>query len=258
MREILRKLDLSEKEIDVCLAIFQLGKGSVSALSRQAKVKRPTTYLILDKLAKQGLVTIDNSSHKQTFIAQPPSKLLDIIEAKRLRLAKEEKLIKQALPLLKSISNRDVTMPEIRYFEGKEAVWNIVEDLIKARSEAWLIVPGKIYDVFGVDRMIQNVINKRTEMQKKAHIISDHHPENIRSWRLNETDVREYRFMPKEIQLNTTLYIYANKVSLTFWKEPLSGMIIENERFFKMMKFMFDSLWKELEGENLPVPNPAS
>ena len=58
--------------------------------------------------------------------------------------------------------------------------------------------------------------------------------------------------MPEVINLNSSVYIYENKVALIFFKEPLSGIIIENEELFSVFKFMFDSLWKELEGKNLP------
>ena len=37
-----------------------------------------------------------------------------------------------------------------------------------------------------------------------------------------------------------------------FFKEPISGIIIKNKALFQVFKFMFDSLWKEFEGKNLP------
>ncbi len=58
--------------------------------------------------------------------------------------------------------------------------------------------------------------------------------------------------MPKAIELDTIIYIYADKIALIFLKEPLSGIIIENKKLFQVFKFMFDSLWKELKGKNLP------
>ena len=36
-------------------------------------------------------------------------------------------------------------------------VFNIVNDLIASKETAWIIVPGKIYDVFGIDRMMKEV-----------------------------------------------------------------------------------------------------
>jgi sugar-specific transcriptional regulator TrmB len=252
MRDLLKKLGFSEKETDVYLGAFKLGSGPISSLARQTKIKRPTVYVILEKLKKMGLVVSEKKDNKQIFIVQNPQNLLKIINDRKKTLEEKEEKLKKALPQLKTMARKESYIPSVRYYEGKEGVWNIVDDLIEARSEAWLIVPGKIYDVLGVNRMMKEVIDKRTQMQKKAHLISDHHPENIKSWRLNETDVREYRFVPKEIELNTTVYIYADKVSITFWGEPTSGLIIKSKELFQVMKFLYNSLWKELEGENLP------
>ena len=86
-------------------------------------------------------------------------------------------------------------------------------------------------------------------------MIADHHPEEVRLWRLEETDIREYRFLPELKNLDTAIFLYGNKVSLMFLKEPFNGLIIENKELYKVFKFMFDSLWRELEGKNLP-PDP--
>lgn len=198
------------------------------------------------------LVVLDKKDNKQIFKVQNPQKLLEVLELRKKKLAEKAEKLKKALPELKAMAKKDAVMPSVRYYEGKEGIWNIIEDLIASKSEAWLIVPGKVYDVFGVDRMMKNVIEKRRQIGKKAYMITDHHPVQIKMWRMNETNVREYRFVPQNIDLATTVYLYAGKVALMFWKEPLSGLIIENKELFCVSKFMFDSLWKELEGENLP------
>ncbi len=260
MRDLLKKLGFSEKETDVYLGAFKLGSGSISSLAKQSKIKRPTVYVVLEKLSKMNLIKLETKNKKQVFSVENPHQLLEIIKQRKEKLSEKAQKLKNALPEFKAIAKKETKAPSIRYYEGKEGVWNIIDDLIESKSEAWLIVPGKIYDVFGVNRMMKEVIEKRSQMQKKAHLISDHHPENIKSWQLNETDTREYRFVPKEIELNTTVYLYADKVSLTFWGEPISGLIIDNKELFQVMKFMFNSLWKELKGENLPPEsktNPA-
>lgn len=167
-------------------------------------------------------------------------------------MSEKAKKLKNTLPEFKAIAKKEASAPSVRYYEGKEGVWNILDDLINSKSETWLIVPGKVYDVFGVNRMMKEVIDKRRQMQKKAHMIADHHLEEIRLWRLEETDIREYRFLPELKDLDTAVFLYGNKVALLFLKEPFNGLIIENKELFKVFKFMFDSLWKELEGKNLP------
>ena len=60
------------------------------------------------------------------------------------------------------------------------------------------------------------------------------------------------------MDLNSDVYIYDSKVALIFLKEPMSGIIIENKELFLVFRFMFDSLWKELEGKNLPEEKQSS
>ena len=171
------------------------------------------------------------------------------MKKKKKRYWKEKK-IKEALPKFKALRKKDTTVPLIKYYEGKEGVWNIVNDLVETNQDSWIIASGKIYDVLGLKRFTKDVTQKRRQSGTKIHIIADHHPENIKAYQAKEY-FREYRFMPGAMDLNATVYVYADKVALIFFNEPLSGVIIENKELFLVFKFMFDSLWKELEGKNL-------
>lgn len=251
MRRILKQLNFSDKETDVYLAALKLGKGSITELAKKADIKRPTAYVVLEKLKEMGLVSLSKKKGKQIFIAENPEKLLKAVEEEKERIIEKEEKIKEALPKFKALRKKDTTVPLVKYYEGKENVWNIPEDLVRSEQEAWIITPGKIYEFFGMNRFLKNVVQERKRLGTKANIITDHNPENVKAWKMNES-FREYRFMPKEIEMNAVVYIYADKVALIFLKEPLSGVIIENKELFLVFKFMFDSLWKELEGKNLP------
>jgi hypothetical protein len=41
-----------------------------------------------------------------------------------------------------------------------------------------------------------------------------------------------------------------------FLKKSISGIIIENKGLFQVFKFMFDFLWKELEGKKTRAVKP--
>ncbi|MCK5332377.1 hypothetical protein KAJ41_00750 [Candidatus Parcubacteria bacterium] len=252
MREILQKLNFSEKEIDIYLSALKLQSGSISKLAKQARIKRPTTYVILEKLCEMGLISLEKRDNKQVFVCEHPDQLLDLINQKKKKIAKKKKLIQKSLPELQKLFQKNIKAPTVQYFEEKEGVFNIVNDLIASKETAWIIVPGKIYDVFGIDRMMKEVIEKRSETKTKGFLITDHHPIMEKLWRINETDAREIRFAPENIKIDSTIYIYGDKVSLIFFKEPLSGLMIENTELVTVMKFMFQSLWKELDGNNLP------
>ena len=251
MRQILKQLNFSDKEIDVYLAALKLGKGSITELAKKANIKRPTAYVVLEKLKEMGLVSLSKKKNKQVFIAEDPEKLLKAVEEEKEEIIKKEEKIKEALPKFKALRKKDTTVPLIKYYEGKEGIWNIVEDLVESKQENWIIATGKIYDALGLKQFLKRVTQRRRQSGAKLYIIADHHPENVKGYKANEY-FREYRFLPGVIDLNTSVYVYADKVALIFFKEPLSGVIIENKELFLVFKFMFDSLWKELEGKNLP------
>lgn len=258
MRQLLKQLNFSEKEIDVYLAALAMTSTPISDLAKKAGIKRPTVYVILEKLKEKGLVSLNKKKGKQVFVAENPEKLLKLIVQQKEELNAKEKEIKKVLPKFKALTKRDSAIPLFRYYEGKESVWNIFDDLTESGVEAaWVIVPGKTFDVFGAERFMKKAVLRRKQAGIKICAIMDNHPETDKlynEWKTKQDLLfREYRMMPEHIALNTIVYLYANKLALIFLKEPLSGLIIENEELFKVFKFMFDSLWKELEGKNLSL-----
>ena len=251
MRQTLKRLGFSSKEIDIYLAALKLGSTSFAELAKFARTKRPTTYEILEKLKEKGLISFSRKKGKKIFVVEDPEKVLRLIEQEKEEVLKKEEDVKNILPKLKALTKKDTTMPLVKYYEGKEGIWNIVEDLVGSKEENWIIATGKIYDILGLKQFTKRIVLKRRQSGVKLNIIADHHPGNIKGYQANEY-FREYRFLPGTIDLNSAVYIYDNKIALIFFKEPLSGIIIENKELFLVFKFMFSSLWKELEGKNIP------
>lgn len=257
MRNILKQLNFSEKEIDVYLAALKLGSASISQLAKSSGVKRPNAYFILEKMKEKGLVSLAKKKNKQIFIAEKPNKLLKLLEEQKEKLTEQQEEIKNILPKFEELAQKGAAIPLFKYFEGKEGVWNILDDLTESGvSDAWIIVPGKVFEIFGLKRFTNNVILKREQAGIKIYAIMDRHPEMINLYNewleKRDTELREYRLLPETMDINTMVYLYADKAAMIFLREQVSGLVIENEELFKVFKFMFDSLWKELGG-NLPT-----
>ena len=54
---LLSSIGLQQKEAKVYLALLELEQGTVSKIAKLSGLKRPTIYLILDDLIKNGYVT---------------------------------------------------------------------------------------------------------------------------------------------------------------------------------------------------------
>ena len=58
LKKTLEFIGFSEKEVLVYLALLELGKGTVTQISRKAGINRPTGYHVLNSLALKELVKI--------------------------------------------------------------------------------------------------------------------------------------------------------------------------------------------------------
>jgi sugar-specific transcriptional regulator TrmB len=95
---VLQELGLNEKEAMVYLALLSLGEASVSEVAQEAKIKRPTAYLILSSLEEKGLVKINTLLKKTNYLALSPQNLA-------VQLKRNTDLVKDILPQLLATYN---------------------------------------------------------------------------------------------------------------------------------------------------------
>ncbi|MCK5413374.1 MAG: hypothetical protein KAI57_03275 [Candidatus Pacebacteria bacterium] len=255
MLKSLKQIGLKEKEIKVYLAILKLGSVSAQNIAQETEIKRTTVYLVLERLKQIGLVGEILQKNKKMFFAEKPEKLLKIAQTKKKEIEKEEERIKEFLPQLERIlkNKTSESNEEILHFQGIEGTWNIIENLLKSRKDIFVIFPGSIYKHLGLSRILSDVTKKRRQIGgTKAYIITDYHAQSKKFYLEEDSDFREIRFLPTVKDFNSGMILYEDKVVLVSLQKPYSSILIKNKTIHSLVKFMFNSLWSELEGKNLP------
>lgn len=255
MLRSLKQIGLKEKEIKVYLTLLKFGALTAQDIAFRTDIKRTTVYLVLERLKEIGLVGELIEKNKKMFFAEKPEKLLKILQEKKKEIEKEEKRIQEILPQIKRIlkDRRTERNGEIRHYEGIEGIWNIIDDMLRARKDFFVIHPGKIYDYLGLSRFLSDVTKKRRQIGgTKAYIITDYHPQNLKFWREGDTDFREIRFLPQIENFDSTIILCGGKITLVSLEKPFSSILIQNKEIYSFVKFMFDIIWQSLEGKNLP------
>src|SRR4051812_16749770 len=79
LQQALQAFNFSDKEAVIYLATLELGKGTASQIGRKAQINRSTTYVILDILINKGLVNMLGKEPKQEYVAEPPTKLVQLM-----------------------------------------------------------------------------------------------------------------------------------------------------------------------------------
>src|SRR3990167_2654517 len=148
----LKDTGLSDIEASVYLALLSFDKALVSDISEKAKIKRPTTYVIIETLAKKGLVSESTIGKKTFYIAEPPEKLGLFVERQIHMLEENKKSLDIIVPQLKSIQREQGEKPAVQFFDGKEGVLSSNNDIFKEkiRDEPVYIIYSRdlVKDVF--------------------------------------------------------------------------------------------------------------
>lgn len=74
--DALTSLGLTDKEAKMYIALYKLGKATAYQIAKEAGVKRPTVYALMDELRKKGLALVVPHEKNQVFIAKNPHEFI--------------------------------------------------------------------------------------------------------------------------------------------------------------------------------------
>ncbi len=239
----LQSFGFSEKEAIVYIALLELGKGTVTQISRKAGINRTTGYDILSSLANKGLTTISGKEPKSEFAVEPPEAitayLKKLAEQTAEQIKKSDGLIPE-LALLHAKQNR----PKIKFYEGTEGLRHVYEDTLTS-TEA-------IRAYANVDDMHKGLPNYFPEYYKRRagkgiaiRAIVPKTPTGEERGAHDAEEKREIAFVPPEkYYFSPEINIYDNKVMIASWREKL-GVIIESAEIADAMKKIYELAWAE-------------
>ena len=112
----LKKIGFSDKEAKVYLALLELGEAGVQTIAKKSAVNRATTYVVLEELKKQGIVSTVEKDKKTVFVADAPRALLRMFRTQERKIKEHEEDFKKALPELEAIFNTATEKPTEKIF----------------------------------------------------------------------------------------------------------------------------------------------
>ena len=237
--KVLSQLGFSPNEIKVYLAGLEMGQAAAQEIAGKAGLKRTTTYSILANLINRGVVGKTKVRGKTRFVANPPERLLSVTR-------ELERHIKESLPQLEAIYNKNETKPKITFFEGEHAIQNVYDDTLREKPEEILEWNTDAY--FQSPNVDPNYIDKRIALNIKARRIAGSGSKwDTKHKYLDQKELAETRIVSKElfwpgIEVN----IYGNKISFMNYAENMS-VIIESKAIADAMRQAYELSWRGAE-----------
>lgn len=241
--QALLTLGFSDKEASVYLALLQLGKGTVSEIGRKAQINRTTGYDILDSLVSRGLARISGKEPKQEYVAEPPDKILKLLEEQTKRDQEQLQAAKQIVPQLKSIHNQE-GRPQVRFYEGKEGLEAVYEDTLTAKET--ILAYANVDDMHkALPNYFPKYYHRRANKKIAIRAILPNNQAGIARAKEDRFELRESALVPADkFYFTPEINVYDNKVMIASWREKL-GIIIESSEIADAMKKIFQLAWAE-------------
>ncbi len=239
----LKKLNFSDKEAQIYLALLNLGPSSVRKLAEYCDLNRGTTYDALKELQERGVVNFYDKDSKQHFVAENPNRLTDLVKHQEKELSEIHQQLERVIPELQALYNAGGERPIARYY-GKKDIPLILEDILQTceqDSESLY----RIYSAEGVREFMYENFDTFSDVRigkgisVKVIALGD-------GGELRGLDERKWL----KVKKNTATYIiiYPGKtayISLNAHGEPI-GVVIENDGVYETQKYIFDELWEKL------------
>lgn len=241
LEQELTSIGLNEKEAKIYLASLELGQSTVQSIAVKAAINRATTYFVIDGLMQRGLMSSFHKGKKQYFIAADPERLIEILEQEKEEIEKKKDAFKKIIPQLQSLNNKDKGRPVVRYYEGKDGIYAMVDEFLKVKK-------GTVYFAYSVDAVDKIFSSEDRIKWRDNRVKRDIDAKAIYTYKmgqLNDVPRSEGIKVPFEkFPITGDIAIYENKIRLASLGDRISGIIIEDEEIAKSLKAVFDLAWE--------------
>lgn len=237
---LLIEMGLTQTEAKIYLTLLKKDKSSAGAIASDSKLYRKNVYDALILLSEKGLVTHIIEKGKKYWICSEPEKIKKILHDKILKFD-------HFLPEFNSDFNKKVENTYAEVYEGKEGVKNTIDLILNENEPVFLLgATGKIFEELKYS--IKNIFHEAKSKNLQAYFLMNYHIKGTEMEKgFSEIKKKfkkfQYRFMPKELNSKTQIYIFGGYSIVFTWKEKPISILIKNKEIAKGFKRYFDFLW---------------
>lgn len=251
IKHALLELGLNDKEIEVYIAMLELGPAAAQDIATQSKINRTTCYVMIDGLKRRGLASEVEQGKKTLYSAQHPDQLLRLLVDESARIRAKQEKVEAALPQLMALFNVLHEKPKVRYFDGGEELFAIRKEVRERRQPVW--------EVYAVDEALKKVAQldektriENTETFRDSRILMAIKPGCLPPYfdrsgiEARVLDYGKFPFAGNITMCQDTLYIVTNK------SQGL-GIIIDSSEIASMFRSLYEAAWQLAKPWNPPA-----
>ncbi|OGH91746.1 MAG: hypothetical protein A2534_02075 [Candidatus Magasanikbacteria bacterium RIFOXYD2_FULL_39_9] len=233
--ENLSLFGLHDKDKKVYLTLLSTGPNTITPLGRALGLPPTTVQAVLQRLENKGVVAISKKKSRHTYEALDPIVFKKILE----RNAHEFSAI---IPWLQSLKQESESTAKIRIYY-RERMTDIFYEALNTKSKIiYEIVSGREFqDIIG-EKLHFTLQRTRAGIHLKSLRVEANEIKKY-SAQTHARELREAKFLPREITFHGNIMFWDNTVAFFTTKEEGLAWIVESKNIKEMISQIFDLLW---------------
>ncbi len=245
IRPLLQRIGLDENEAEVYLSLLPLKMARVTMISKAAKQSRTNTYLILRSLVSKGLASEIERGNIIHFLAESPSRLVELVEQREREMRDIKPLISSAVPFLSAMTGSLIGEPRVTMLKGLQGIRQTYRDLL-SQDFVGIFNAQAMFDAFGKN-IVADMFGKDRELHGRDLLVSnDGAKRYVRE--IGEQDGYDIRLLPDAMAFTCDMIIAGDTVALFAYDDEKTIVRIENANIAEAMRAWHAALWSLSSG----------
>ena len=237
--QLLAQAGLNPTQAKAYLVLIAAGSLTPPELASKAQLARTNAYEVLKQLADLGLATKTGSAAKTTYRPANPVALEKLMETQRNQVIEQENRLRSLMPQLMSYFYTYSEQPGVRFFQGKDGLVKVYEDILRTRQPLCIIRTPAERLTFGKP-IVQHFIKERIKLGITAEAITPYRPNANKDPQVDAAQLFSRTFLPEtDYDEPVEVDIYGDKVAILSFGQELTGIIIESPQIAQAMRQLF-------------------
>ena len=237
---LLKRTGLSEKEIDVYIAVLSCKSARATVIAAAAKQSRSNTYLLLESLIEKGLIAEVEKGKVLNFVAEPPERLVRYTRNKEQSLKETAMLLEQAMPAFHSIEGPLLGEPRVTKLHGIDGMKQMYEDLL-SREFCGIFNPEYSHEFFDMN-IVTSVFGSKPQLKGRDLLVDSAQAQEYLKDVPSGADY-QVRILPKYIAPKSDMMIAGDTIALLAYDRDITTVRIENQNLADSFRMWFEGLW---------------
>jgi len=244
LEQELQKIGFSDKEARVYLAGIESGPSTAQQIAEKSGVNRATTYVMIESLAKRGLMGSFLKGKKRFFTADSPDNILALIKEEKRKIEEKEKKFASLLEDLSLLTERK-SQPKVLFFEGEKGIEKMRRSILESK-ERIIEEFSPIDEVYKYFPPAEH--DHREAFRKKFNIRIIYTSKKGAFLPEKEGHVERRYISVESFPFKGDIAIHGSRVSIIYYAPELIGVLIEHEGISNTFRDMFALAWVGADG----------